>query len=184
MKQYRYIVILMTISCILFTGCNRNRYELMEDKKGRVIRLDKETGEMAILMGDELVKVIFAKDPDPASEWALAKSMDWPFRPIKQIGADSVQVSTSWREGSVLYKFYVAPIPKKYLSNPIPGVKFTVLFYDIAGFELLKVHIDRDDITKIVDSLGNEVGLSANGSVSCSRQIYSSFFTWNLNWRL
>ena len=49
-------VMIILLSGILI-GC-RGRYEIKEDKRGRMVRLDKWTGKIAILDDDRLVPVV------------------------------------------------------------------------------------------------------------------------------
>jgi hypothetical protein len=45
------------------SSCDQNHYEIKEDKTGRIVRLDRRTGEVAVLEGDV---------PHPVS-WTLSE---------------------------------------------------------------------------------------------------------------
>jgi hypothetical protein len=84
---------------------SEDRFELKHDERGRVVRLDKTTGEMAIVTGDRLIPV---KSPDaatrtprnaagapespknPRGEGPSTKSPTEPAAPIARVPQESV----------------------------------------------------------------------------------------------
>ena len=49
--------VLSAIALFTVAGCDSRRYTLQRDQDGTMVRLDQQTGEMAILVGNKLVRV-------------------------------------------------------------------------------------------------------------------------------
>jgi|1186.fasta_scaffold248750_2 hypothetical protein len=63
-------VVALLALLVCCAGCRRDRYEIVVVGKGQAYRLDKDTGEVHYLEGDEARRVSFREasreDPEPA----------------------------------------------------------------------------------------------------------------------
>ena len=184
------IGIALLSTMVILCSCDSERYEIVQSNSGTLIRLDRKTGEVAIISGNKLV---LAKTPDETAAeeadaqkraGALESPRVWPIVEVKQIGVTSADLTTAWRSGRMLYRFQVTPVPKGYERMSSLVAPFTLKFYDMGGFELLSVDLNYSDLTGVADSTGERVGLSANSSTDCSQSSYESVAYWNLSWRI
>ncbi len=92
-----------------------SRYEVVVDKNGRTIRLDKKTGEITIIEDDKLISPKSAAEADQAKRserLALAKEKTFPPKTIKHMFIE-VKLSTSWQDGNVYYNVEFIPLQAK-----------------------------------------------------------------------
>lgn len=181
---------LFILLALLMTSCGRDRYELTQDKQGRTIRLDKKTGEVAIIVGDRLIvaksPVAIAAEDAAARERvkALGSPKIWPVKEFNQIGIEEATLTTIWREGYLKYRLELQPVPKNYDENTSFPAPLTLKFYDSSRFEVISVDLHRSDLTGIVDDKGNRIALSANSATLCAQNNYEILAAWSLLWRL
>lgn len=98
----------ITLVMFLFfvSGCGESdRYEISKDPSGRTVRLDKKTGEIAVIEGEE-IKIL--KDPktlekEKESHRALSKPRFWPAVENQNLNV-RFTLKTSWREGQMFYQ--------------------------------------------------------------------------------
>ena len=177
---------------LALVSCGGERYELTQDQQGRTIRLDKRTGEVAVIAGDRL---IIAKTPKQLEREEAAKRKQgealtapktWPIQVFKQIGVTDATLTTSWQDGILRYQLLLRPVPKNYDKNALLSFSapLTLKLYDGAGFEVISLDLNRSDLTAIIEGSGNRVGLSANSSAPCSQSDYETLAVWSLNWRI
>lgn len=105
----RCFVILLLVSV---AACGDNdRYEISKDSHGRTVRLDKKTGQIAVIDGDE-IKVL--KDPkqlesEKQAEQALAKPKYW--LPVDNANLNvTFSLKTSWIDGQMFYKLTLSDL--------------------------------------------------------------------------
>ena len=176
----------------LLIACGGDRYELKQDKFGRTVRLDKRTGEVVILEGDTLRKVRseeeLAADQKEAEvrAAALSKPKLWPPTDFPQIGVTSAELTTSWRDGRLLYRLNLSPVPKGYATfrSRLGMSPFTLIFHDQNAFQILEEPIPPGSTTTIVDDNDKPLSLSINGEVQCDQVKYGDLKFWTLTWQL
>lgn len=183
------VVIVFLIS-ITFVSCKRNRYELVKDDRGRVVRLDKETGEIVIVQNEKMVPVKTPEQQETetaaarAREEALSAPKQWSDQEFKQIGITKASLTTRWVDGTLWYKFEMQPIPKGINENYLPSqAPFTLTFNDKSGFELIKINLYQFSFSTYVDEDRKPIALAANSSVLCTRGVYEELAGWGLTWR-
>ncbi len=171
-------------------SCGDNRYELAQDKNGRTIRLDKRTGEVAILEGDSLIVARTPEEKQSNEENALArmtafrKPKTWPVLEFKQFGVEQAKLITSWKDGRLRYRLELRPVPKNFEKSTFLSPLLTLVLYDSSDFKVISVDLYRTDLTIGVDENGNALGLSANSSTPCSQEEYETIAVWNLLWHM
>lgn len=174
---------------LLAVSCNDSRYELKEDKQGNIVRLDKRTGEMAIISGGKLVSL---KTPDQqAAEQKAAEDLktDKTWTPIVVKSLDvNFNLATSWREGRLYYQFFFFPISERIRraesSTWNRNDRFTVELMDENGFSLLTFDVPLLEMTRIENDNGKPAMEWCNGSISCSESSYRGVTDWTVHWTL
>jgi len=168
-------------------ACGGDRYQLSTNKEGQTLRLDKRTGDVAILDGGRMVSVkgpaalARAESIGRALEDSLGTAKKWPTRDISNIGVDSATLVTRYRDGLVLFQLELKPIPTLYTSSI--SEPFTLFLYDADGFQLAERALTSDELHRVVDSTGRVRTLEANGSLYMSTTLYKVAAKWTLSWR-
>lgn len=182
------IVYVLVLSTLGFASCENNRYELQKDDSGRIIRLDKKTGDVVVIEGDKTVKVKSQKEQEAEERTTkailtdLAKPKEWPSQEIPELGVFSTVMITSWREGLLYYQLSMSPVPEKFETSRSRS-SFVVSFMDSSGFQIAMEDIDRAKVSKAVWDSDKGILLMVNSSIPCSAQIYKNISSWNLSWR-
>lgn len=171
------------LAIISLSSCDQNRYEIKEDKAGRMVRLDRRTGEITVLEGDKLVKL---KDPDAQRMEntlveRLASPKVWPEVELPQLDKSKVTLKTLWRNGHLHYQFSLAPEPKPVRERAI--VSFTVAFMDASGFKTLEIDLPLQRLTRIVNDKSETTSMDLDDSVPCSQDQYERSLAWTVRWR-
>ena len=184
MASLSIIIFIVLIS--LTAGCKGERYEMKEDRQGRIIRLDRRTGEVTVLEGDSLIQIISPKDLEKLSE---AKS--WPTETISQLGGIKANLKTSWRKGQLYYLYSVSPASEKAINikefneifkrGRLGDHYFTMYLYK-GGFNMMELRVPLVSMTSLVDVEGKTTKLERNGAISLSVENYQAARTWDVTW--
>jgi hypothetical protein len=194
-------------------GCDQvtgNRYEITKDQGGRTLRLDRRTGEIAVIDGNE---IRLLKDAAQASAERAARTKrleqvkPWPSIDIPQIGARA-SLSTGWRDGKMFYDFTLfdlqaskdmdawiaapkdqrGPMPKpnpkkrhESLTKAGSHSPFTVKLEDANRFEIVSFTIGP--LTQIVDESGLTQYYEEKSRLAVTAEDYERLSTWAVNWR-
>ena len=112
------------ISCDQLNSQFGNRYEITKDQSGRTLRLDKRTGEIAIVEGERITTVRDSVQADLEKQTEksnLAKAKYYPAIGLPQFGLDAT-IATSWQDENLLYSVSLRPTAKKpivpYIKKP------------------------------------------------------------------
>ena len=167
-------------------GCgDSSRYEMSSDSQGRTVRLDKETGEIAVIEDDRLTTLKSDKDAEAEQQRALdlQTPLTWNDVVIPQIGNVQAGLSTSWRNGEMFYRFTVRPINEG-LSRARQRYEatLTLQLLDANGFALTRIPVTVRSMSRIVNDKGEDVALSRNDSILMPKDTYSSLAAWNVSW--
>lgn len=181
------IVILLALFSIAFSSCNKDRYQLEKDKEGRTIRLNKRTGEIAILSDDRLIIAKAPEKPpksislDTFNKIILGEVKNWPALEYKTIESKA-ELKTSWLGESLRYRLILRPEPKNFKQN-VFNPSIVINFYDANGFIVIKVDINKSDFNNVVDDKGEIIGVQVNSEIPCSGNKFAAINTWDLSWR-
>lgn len=182
-------LVLLFIFNLTLTSCgNSDRYEITKDEEGRTLRLDKKTGEIAIISGDRVVIPKTQADIDAEKREQEEKAREpkyWVPISLPSVGADKISLSTSWQNGHMYYKFRVEPVPPgwaKYSSHK--KAPFDLVFYDKGGFKIIEFEIPKNLFVRIVDDSGVPTGLSINSTMPCDLKEYAQLEDWSVEYRL
>lgn len=168
-------------------GSSSDTFEMKQDKDGRTVRLNRNTGEMTVLEGTVLVPVKTPEDAarDASAARLLAEAKDWP--PVELIGKDTTTyLKTSWRDGQLFYQFWVRATPRiKTLRARSPfGRYFQAQLVDAQGFNVISIRVPLNEFTGSVNDTGEVEWFSANASIPCSDDTYRSAASWTVEWNL
>ena len=185
MKNSLFLILSLAFCCLL-QACSNDRYQIDKDKSGRTIRLDKKTGEMALIEDGQIKKLTEAdmtaaySPPDPRTLNTIS---------LKHVGADSATCKSQWRDNYIYMIVDIWPIPSAYTNfithkprdvaeSLRQDMPFTLYLYDESGFEIEKDIINRAEILRIVDDRGNTTCLRINLKIYASLEIYTRTVNW------
>ena len=190
MKVYKTLVLTIVVFC-LSTSCQDDAYELKEDENGRTIRLNKRTGEVAVLGSDSLQVLKTTDELEAMAEAeelaraALREAKIWPYPGgIPQLDVDEALLITSWRDEKLYYQLSLTPVPKNFdtakKSNSLSH--FKVNFQDSGNFNVLVLNIVLSQFSIIIDPDGTPMNINVNSSVTCSKEDYQMIQSWRALW--
>lgn len=197
------------IALVALSGCDQispSRYELTKDQSGRTLRLDKRTGEVAVVEGERISPIRDAKTVEAEKSTKtndLAKAKPFSDISVTTFGFDAT-LRTSWQDEKLLYFVrFQAPKsrgfqpldatarsegdpPAKTAPKPAPvdwskfGRYTWTLLLEDAPFELAKQSLN---FTGVVDDNGKIYSQEAKGSIAMSSETYRRIDNWNVMWR-
>jgi hypothetical protein len=95
----------------MILGCDQgSRYEMSKDGSGRTLRLDKKTGEIAVVDAKGIVPLTQLKSSED-EEAQLASTKKWPANSISRLGL-AMMLETSWSAGRLYYSLDAKPLDK------------------------------------------------------------------------
>jgi hypothetical protein len=167
----------LLISLLLSLGaCDIGRWQLMDDRSGRILRLDRWRGEVAVVNGDRLTAL---KEPAPIAVAAKAKS--WRELELPALGHSKASLTTSWRRDELHYRFSLRPPPA--ITNDGKTVDQVILeFHDDGGFELFAVIVPLKRMAALVDNKGDVVAREMNSSLPLNYEEYELASRWQVAW--
>ena len=185
---HRSTVLTILVFC-LFASCQEDVYELQEDENGRTIRLNKQTGEVAVV-GSDTLQILKSTDEleaiAEAEELALAalrEAKTWPNPgEIQPIGVDEARLITSWRDGKLYYQLRLTPVPKDFNTVTKSSSYFNVNFQDSGNFNVLVLNIYLSQFSRTIDTDGTPLSINVNSSVTCSKEDYEMIQSWSPQW--
>ena len=163
------------------------RFELREIDQS-IVRLDRGTGEIHVLVGEELVRVRSQEEvragveTERALKEHLSQPKQWDAVRIEALGSEA-SLKTKWRDGSMLFTFSIEPVPKD-IDNNVQTTRdraFVLIFHDKDLFQVAEYDLVRSDLVRLRDS-GSAEGLIAYGTVPCSSALYEEFADWGVRW--
>ncbi len=192
MGNYKSIIKICIFFIVSFVSlsCENDRYQLQYDKQGRTIRLDKKTGEVAIISGDRLIIAKSPKEVEAEENFLrlkrkiLASPKAWPVMELKQIGVDKIMLTTMWKNNLMYYQLILSPVPRGFNEYDSYLAPFTLNFYDSSGFKIISIKLSKDKFTNNVNENGKVVAIFVNSSVQCSQDEYEVLDSFSLSYRL
>ena len=128
MSMVRVQITVALLGCLsLLTSCDQigNRYEITKDQSGRTLRLDKRTGEVAVIEGERIVPIRSAKDADAEKQIvvkSLADAKSFPSIELHPFGLNA-ELQTSWQDGKLRYSVIFKPVVPKPRAEEFLGSK-------------------------------------------------------------
>jgi hypothetical protein len=186
MRRAAIIAALAVIASIV-VGCGSkvsSKWDLLTTKDGSVYRINKQTGEVALIAGTQAVRVEetgSAKDDAPGKSRVTV----WPAQQIKQLGGVKTEMKTNWRDGKLYYLFQVSPYAGRIESERHKtgsSALFVAHFYDQDQFEILTLPINLSGLFGALDEGGKVASLTANEASICTLGTYDSIKTCVIGW--
>lgn len=211
MKKFGFMLsVIAALLSILLLGCEKKeRYTIEQGKDGRVYRLDRETGEMAVVTGDKLIGISTPEQQKSEKKFEvdLAQEKEWPIHVIPTPHNLSCRLKTSWREGKMYYIFSVHPVKKapvdasekqtesssstatknwEWRDQYIDDISnhITIHMNDSGGFKLAEIGVPFYKLIRIVDDKGEPSNIQNEGNVQCTSEIYRALVDWSMQWSL
>lgn len=209
MKRLRFALLLIAVFAVTLSGCEKKeRYAIEQGKDGRVYRLDRQTGEMAVVVGEKLIGMNTPERQknEKQSESALAQEKNWPDENIPEPYNLNCKLKTSWREGRMYYIFSVYPMKKapastegKQIETPDPvsgdwewrdqyignlSNHITINMADKGGFKLAEISLPFYSLIRTVDDKGKPSHIQNEGNVPCTSDTYKDLNSWSMQWNL
>ena len=197
------LFIIFLLSSFLLVGCEYNPfeqspYQIIKDEDGKIYRLDKKTGKMAVIKDN---KVMPLETPEStytkeSREKLLEEPKEWGDQRIsgKKL---KVAVRTNWRSGKLNYALRVFPYSSlEKIFRKLENVSrynttyryrtqnFIINFYDKNSFKIKSITVSMWDMTRIVNKNGEVIELSIKSSVACSQRDYLSIADSSVTWIL
>jgi hypothetical protein len=192
MEQKRRVKILRVSFTLLMSlslvSCSKTEYQLVEEKSGRTMRLNKNSGEVAEVTPGGLIPLIEKREKDNPTDSAFTKLRDW--KPGKmEIGKDKALVVPIWktacRDEKLYYKFAIfthadlIAKDRQLPNNPI----FTLEALDKDGFTLQQIPIEFRSMTTMQTEDSTAHMYTASGTLACDLKTYRSTDRWDVTWR-
>jgi len=187
----RYLFVLLGL---LLAGCATNRYEMTRDDAGRLIRLDKQTGEVMLVEGDKLTPLAgsAAASAQTGAEDKEIPQVDipdggksWPTLTVPELGDASAELTSYWYNGKMRYVIELYPLSKRlklvfsgYYTNPT----FTLSMNNVEGKQVVWTALAGSRLKHTINKKHNTEELSAEGIVAMSKAEYESLANWQLRW--
>lgn len=199
---------ILLLLLFLLSSCDQfsNRYEISKDQKGRTVRLDKRTGEIAIVEDDKILLLKDAKDIEQKQKKATDRLGEFKYWPLLDIPQFKIQakLTTVWRDGYALYAVELRPFSGKAKGkgftpiesdkkqekpapsiNPEPVIRALenrtlFLILEDMPFELANEQLK---FSRVVDDSSKPIGMDAKGQLSISKESYEKIDNWNIQWR-
>jgi hypothetical protein len=179
MKMFLVWSVTVLMLSVLFACDRGDRYGVEQGKDGRVYRIDKKTGEMAVVSGEKVMSLPeMSKD-----EVLLAKAISWRQKIIPPPYNLQLAFVSSWREGFMHYRLEVSPysqVEKYRKDQNFIGI----MMIDNGGFHLLTIRVLLNQMTALNNEKGERVALEKDGKIECSVETYKAFSDWKTGWTL
>jgi hypothetical protein len=160
-----------------------NKYELVS-RNGQTYRLNKINGKVALLQNTRLISI---DEPKNSEKLMINKTNIWEPKHIPQLDGLNIKLMTKWMDGKLYYQVRVSPYTKrlkKSRDNSYDNIykKLIIKFQDDLGFDLLTVDIPIISMTGGTGNNGKIEGLTENGNVNCSFDIFKNIKDWDVEW--
>ncbi len=196
-----YAATLISVTLIVSMGCDqpsvsadevsaessKRRFELHDRGDGSFIRLNIETGELAILAERQLVPVEDLVAMEEKRQ-TFSEAINWKpssVNPLSMEGALEAGLKTSWRGGRLLFEFTIRPISDDLLrAQDVEGNYFQLELRDAGGMNVKEHRIPFADMFILTSSDGKAAGFSIDSSFECSIEDYEALKQWGFKWKL
>lgn len=183
----------MMLTFLALASCaTPDRYELSKDQEGRLVRLDKQTGEVVLIDTGKLNPVTFAPaaDAPTGSELPFVQapedSKTWPVLTLTELGNASAELTTYWQEDRLHYILQLYPISKRLKlaqSDYYSGSSFSLRLSDAADNQVAGIELPAKQLARTLNASRHDEQLSIQGDMAMSSEDYAGLANWQLTWR-
>jgi hypothetical protein len=189
----------------LVAGCEK--YDLGKDAAGNVVRLDRRTGEMAVVKNDQIF-ILKDAPKEVTSLASLEELKPWDSQDLERVGV-RIWMSSLWRSGKMFYVISMQDLahqkaldawrnaPKESrggvprgdaqkrdaaLKNAVASHRpFTFDLEDKYGFLIATFSVDR--FTNMVDDSGFVGRVEEKNNIAISADDYRRIESLSIRWR-
>ena len=144
------------------SGCSR--YQIEGDGQGRIVRLDRLTGQVDYLQGTRFVRVENPSDRRREMK-ELGQVKDWGS--AQYDGKYTLHLKTAFRNGRMYYQIGIVPTPPTTVFN------FRIALNDADGFQVASVSLNMPDGTQTTDG-----GIVYSAFSQMDEDVYRSIASW------
>lgn len=178
----KYIISLLTVF-FLFSCQSQEKYQVTTTKDGNLYRLNKQSGEITRLEGDNLVPVVETKPTTQSEKSDIKKwpQLNLPFDNIK------MGMKSTWKNGRMYFVLTIAPYTRtlhQAMSKNDSKLGFILDLKDKDGFQMLKVPVPFVVMQRLFNQKGEVIGLMANTNIPVKKELYQDVETWSASWNL
>ena len=165
-------------------ACSRDRYQLIETKDGRELRLDKSSGAMVGVEAESLPKIREEHDADYSRDTVLARAHQWPTEilPIPKDHKAAAIFSTACREGRLFYRFNV--LAESDLRDGATGLipRFTLTAVDKDDFALMEIEVPLREMAVGDSKVSENFAFTYRATTKCEPETYRRVNAWDISW--
>ena len=167
---------------------------MTRDEAGRLIRLDTQTGEVALVEGDKLTslkgtEMDATKADAKGEEIPLVELPDngisWPTLTISELGNANAELTSYWYNGKMRYVLELYPLSKRlklvyggYYTNPT----FSLAMKNATGKQVVWTALSGNRMKHTINKKRKVEELSGEGVVVITKSDYESLANWQLHW--
>ena len=180
------------LCALILAGCaTTQRYQLSKDDKGRLVRLDTQTGEVMLIEGDKLTSApgttTAETKPKPQIPHLTLPSggKAWPTLSIPDLGDARAALTSYWYNGKLHYVIELYPLSKRlklvysgYYSNP----SFSLILNDKTGKRVAWTAVPAGRLKHTFNKKLETEELSVEGVIMMTKREYDSLAAWQLQW--
>ena len=170
--------IVSMIIILVLAGCGL--YETKEDKQGRTIRVNRITGEVAIIEGDKIVRVKNEKEvaEEKKREDALATAKEWEM--LSVMNQYPINLKTKWSDGMTSYQIKINGNLRQKSSY---YSRITIIFKDNEGFRITSIPIEASRLTGELGFDNKTIEqMEFSEQIPMSINDYRRIATWDVAW--
>ena len=172
------MILLLFLPLLFLNGC----YDTKQDKNGRIIKVNKFTGEILVIDGDRVIKLKSEDEVKAEQEEAkkLEEPKNWPSQRLTIAGGTLASLTTKWSDGNLYYKFSVDKNLRNY-GNYLS--KLTIQLQDNQAFLINSIEIPLSTMTGLVGFDGkNIMSMECDGQLPMPKETYRNLKDWNVVW--
>ena len=191
--KYNYPAVAL---CVLtLAGCAAtHRYQLSRDDAGRLVRLDTQTGEVALIEGDKVTQVKGTAEATvsaaPQGEQIPPVSLpnggkSWPALTLLDLGNTNAALTSYWYNGKLHYVLELYPFSKRLklvYGGYYRNASFTLMVNNKAGKQVVWTAVPSNRLKHTISQTRNVEQLSAEGVIVMTKEDYDSLAGWQLQW--
>lgn len=166
-------------------GCDvMHQWDIATSSDGRVYRLNRQTGEVAFVTTNQLVRLSLGPEYNPEAP-AHNHPHNFTNNPIQPLGQMNVKFRTKWRGGNLNYALEAGPITAQAQSvlgstNGYPILLINL--HDSDHFQLISVPVSFKGMTRVYGTDGKLLSLLVQGQVPFALQEYEAISTGSIGW--
>jgi hypothetical protein len=156
------------------------RFQLQQDGRGGTVRINRFSGEVAVVKGEALT---ILRQPSAPENAAPTRLKSWPPTKIEWLGT-TAELATRWRAGLVDFRLTISPASPKIKEAREKGgyQSWKLMFEDSDGFEVFQHRVNLREMTCLTGAGGEVDSLETKSSVPLSHYDYMRIQSVDVGW--